>query len=81
MIDNKFEYSMWFLCGILNGFYVVYKIRLNTYTISALCYRIVVMCCGHNTFMKLCDAYLNVCINNFVELIRLIGYHSSDIGW
>ena len=48
---------------------------------SALCNRNVVTCGGHNTFIKLCDDYLNVCINNFVELIRLIRYHSSDIGW
>ena len=31
--------------------------------------------------MKLCDDKFNVCIFYFVELIRLIRYHSSDIGW
>ena len=31
--------------------------------------------------MKLCDDYFNLCIFSFVELIRLLRYHRSDIGW
>ena len=43
--------------------------------------KIVVTCGGHNTLRQLCDIYFNVYIFNFVELMRLMGYHSSGNGW
>ena len=43
--------------------------------------KIVVMSGGHNTLRQICDNYFNVCIFNFVELIRLMRIHSSGNGW